>query len=233
MKTRRVKRYSLAEQATDITREDILSGQLEPGTKLTERGLAETLDISQAPAREALQQLEREGLLIMRGDGRYVFEWTAQDVLDVNEIRLPLEELAAARTAGRMTPEIAAELRARLEQLRQAITAQDIDAFFARDGELHRAIWSHSGNPRLFQMLDALVGPKWIFPHDQSDRREENQAFWDAQMENHEALVDSILSGDPAAAREGVERHMGVALRQTLHPLGLLDHSSRDCVDGN
>lgn len=214
-----VERYSLslADQAADILRRYIILGRLKAGAKLSERTLAAQLGISPGPAREALLQLEREGLVVTQTDGRHVVELTEHDVLELIEVRKPLEKLAAARTAERMTPEIAAELRASLEPMRKACTTRDMDALLASDREIHRTIWRHSGNQRVFEILDALIGPLWTFFYNQPNRPEEtSQAFWDRHMAHHDALVDAILSGDPAAVQGSIERHNRNSLRKVL-----------------
>ena len=208
--TLQIERYSLslADQAADILRRDIIRGRIKAGQKLSERTLAARLDISQAPAREALLQLEKEGLLVTQSDGRHVAELEARDVLNLLEIRLPLEELAAMRTAQRVTPEIAAELRSNLEQMRQAVDSKDPDEMLDRDRAMHRAIWLHSGNEHLVEMLDTLIGPLWLFFHNQPQWREWDEAYWNNLMEGHQELIKAILSGNPAAARESVRGHI-------------------------
>ena len=142
-----IKRYSLSlsDQAANVIRRYIIRGQLKAGAKLSERTLAAQLGISPGSAREALLQLEREGLVVTQTDGRHVVELTECDVLELIEVRAPLEQLAAARTAERMTPEIAAELRASLEHMRNACTAQDMDELLASDRDSTLSIWWTQG----------------------------------------------------------------------------------------
>ena len=207
---------SLADQAADITRKDIIRGQLRPGARLSERTLAARLSISQAPAREALLQLEREGLVVTQTGGRYVVELTASEVLELTEIRMPLEKLAALWAAKRKTPEVATVLQASLERMRQAVAAKDDQAIITIDREIHRTIWAGSGSRRLVGILDTLIGPLWMFFHTQVDTSEGNRAYWDGLMANHESLVQAILSGDPAAIEMSVERHTEDSLRRAL-----------------
>ena len=68
----RLDRNSLKEQSTELLRSYIISGRIPPGTKLAERELADLLGVSRMPARDALMDLEREGLVVSRPNGRYV-----------------------------------------------------------------------------------------------------------------------------------------------------------------
>ena len=87
-------RVSLKDQAADILRDQIISGEISPGSKLVEREVAELLGISRAPARDALMQLEKEGLVVSQLDARYVIELTERDIRELHAIRLVLERLA-------------------------------------------------------------------------------------------------------------------------------------------
>ena len=79
-------------------REAILKGDLEPGERLMEIALAQKLDVSRTPIREAIRKLELEGLVVMTPrKGAVVAEITLEDLTDVLEVRKNLEELAVVR----------------------------------------------------------------------------------------------------------------------------------------
>ncbi|WP_319496273.1 GntR family transcriptional regulator [uncultured Cohaesibacter sp.] len=91
----------LAQQAYEQILELILTGKAEPGEMLTERRLAETLDMSRTPIRDALLMLESEGLLKRHGSrGLQVKQMRIEDYMEVLQIRQMLEP-EAARLAGR------------------------------------------------------------------------------------------------------------------------------------
>ena len=73
-------RESLRSQVASLLREKIISGELASGTKITERDVSELLRTSRMPARDALMELEKEGLLDSRSSGRYVVELGAEDI---------------------------------------------------------------------------------------------------------------------------------------------------------
>src|SRR3954464_8265038 len=95
----RLDRNSLKDQSTELLRTYIIGGRIPPGTKLAERELADLLGISRMPARDALMDLEREGLVVSKPNGRYVIEVSQQDVQNLLQVRLELERLAVTLAA--------------------------------------------------------------------------------------------------------------------------------------
>ena len=113
---------SLSERAYCRLRDMILMGQLAPNTSLQERRLAEALNISRTPIREALSRLESEGLII-RQAGRFpvVREWTVQEYIEILNVRRLLEmEAAGLAAAGRVTREEATRVRTAIHELMDA-----------------------------------------------------------------------------------------------------------------
>ena len=90
----RLGRVFLKDQVNELLRDMIISGRFPPGTKLIEREVADNLGVSRAPVRDALLQLEREGLLVSKPNGRYVIELTEHDIRELYQVRNALEKLA-------------------------------------------------------------------------------------------------------------------------------------------
>jgi DNA-binding GntR family transcriptional regulator len=91
---------SLADDVVDRLRDAIFHGSFMPGESLREEQLAAMLDVSRGPVREALVQLEREGLVIVRRHrGATVARLSRSDLEDVYSLRLALERLAVQRAA--------------------------------------------------------------------------------------------------------------------------------------
>ena len=99
-------KYSLRGRVFNHIREDILSGRLKPNEELREVALGEELGVSRTPVREALRQLELEGLVrIVPNKGAYVSGISAKDVLDIYSIRARLEGLCARMAADAIQKE--------------------------------------------------------------------------------------------------------------------------------
>ena len=123
-------RYSLRGRVYESIREDILSGKYEQNTELKETAIGTELGVSRTPVREALRQLELEGLVtIIPNRGAYVNAITAKDVKDIYNIRSTLEGLCARWAAEQVTKEQLESygLTARLEALIRTVSSELTD----------------------------------------------------------------------------------------------------------
>lgn len=203
-----LERSSLKDQAADLLREMIVSGKITPGSKVTERDVAEWLKISRMPARDALMQLEREGLIVTKPDGRYVIELGEQDIQHLYQLRTALEKLAVELAIQNFSPENQKILEAKLAEMRQAIEVGDTATYTASDLGLHEIIWRQASNPYLLDMLNSMIGPIFMFIASQApivDDRHES-------LRLHEQLLETIRGRDLAAAIKSIEAHMAHSL---------------------
>ena len=205
-----LERNVLMDRISDLLRDYILTGRIRPGTRLVERQLAEQLGISRVPIREALIQLEKEGLIVSKPSGRYVIELGEQDIDKLYQVRRVLEGLAVELAAQNTSPERAEALRSKLQDLQEAVAREDRSGYVRNDIDLHRLIWGQANNPYLLELLRTLTGPIYMFVADNA-----NVIGWDKAFELHESLVDSINAGDVRLALEHVERHMDEGLYQS------------------
>jgi DNA-binding GntR family transcriptional regulator len=200
----RLDRNSLKEQSTELLRSYIISGRIPPGTKLAERELADLLGVSRMPARDALMDLEREGLVVSRPNGRYVIELHSKDVAQLFEMRLVLERLAVSAAAANHSEQNCAALRANLAEMAAAITRNDRDGYVRADLEAHQLIWHQAHNPYLLKMLNSIVGPIFMFISSQPDF----QTNWQETEQMHQELADAICAGDASQAVRSIEAQM-------------------------
>src|SRR5918999_5583796 len=109
---RRLDNRTLWEQVRDRLREDILSGELPPGTVLSESSLARSFGVSRGPIREALGRLERDGLVtITPRRGAIVTELSREEFVDAYQVREALETLAIQHAVSRLSGADIARLR--------------------------------------------------------------------------------------------------------------------------
>lgn len=200
----RLERNSLKEQSTELLRNYIISGRIPPGTKLAERELADLLGVSRMPARDALMDLEREGLVVSRPNGRYVIELHAEAIEQLFEIRLVLERLAVRAAATNHSAQNCADLRANLAQMADAIAHNDRNGYARADLEAHQLIWHQANNPYLLKMLNSIVGPIFMFIASQPDF----QTNWQETLQLHQDLADAICAGDVERAVRSIEAQM-------------------------
>src|SRR5687768_6198131 len=105
-------RSTLAQDVLDRLRRAILSGELPAGAPLPEASTASKLGVSRVPVREALVQLERQGLVVFDVTGRgAVRRFTLEDVQELLSLRAALQGLAARRAAEKATPQDVARLK--------------------------------------------------------------------------------------------------------------------------
>jgi DNA-binding GntR family transcriptional regulator len=208
----RLARNFLKDQTTDVLRDHIVSGRILPGTKLVEREVASQLGVSRAPVREALTELEKEGLIVSRAGGRHVITLTQEDVRELYQVRFVLERLAVELAVRNNTPENCARLDQALQEMRDAVARHDRAKHVEADVEMHWLVWRQAGNRHLLRMLSSMIGPVFMFVANNAS------AFnWEDTLALHEEMVHSINAGDADAAVAGINRHLSNALERSLN----------------
>ncbi len=147
-KFRLVSPKSLAVRVAERLREAIIDGEFALGALIAEEALAAQFGVSRTPVREALNQLQLMGLVVVKPQrGSYVFEADAQDVAALSEFRAVMEPRAAelAFHHGRAATIAAIELA--IDEMRQARSARDAVRYSRADTRLHEAFVAHCGNP--------------------------------------------------------------------------------------
>lgn len=179
-----------------ILRGQILDGRYRPGDRLNESQIAREFNISRIPVREALSQLQEQGLLMNHERrGMFVMQLSDTEVQQINSLRIILETEAIRLARARMTPEILEELNELIEQM-EAWDGPLMDAA-ALDRQFHAVIWRASGNPYLERMLDSLTVS--LFAHKALEHVSQEIRRW--RLNHHRELLDVLLSdGDPQLA---------------------------------
>lgn len=136
-------------------REAILGGHLAPGARIRQEALGRELGVSRIPVREALRQLEAEGLVSLTPrSGARVARLDLAEHHEVYRLREALEPIAIAESARHITDAQLAELRLLLERVEAAVG--DPRAWLARDREFHLAAYAAAPLPRLTRMIEEL-----------------------------------------------------------------------------
>lgn len=201
-------RRRASDSVYDILRNAILTQTFAPGERLNVHELAEKLDVSLTPVKEAVNRLAAEDLVEIRPRaGTFVSAISPDDVAETFQIRAALEALAAALALDHITDRDIARLR----QIVGAMAAPpDDDAARARheslNAEFHDAIVSLSGNRRLMQMLRSLNA------HIQIARIHRGRDEWrmrvDAEQAEHETILEALTRKDERALAEAVRNHI-------------------------
>ncbi len=181
-------------------RQQIVRGDLEPGTRLNPNELADRLGVSQTPAREAIQLLASEGLV--RNDsfrGARVSALTVEEYEELYLMRIGLESLAARLGAEKIEEDALAEMSQLLDEMAEAAKAEDIDAFYQRDRRFHLLHYSASGRESLVRRIMALrvsseryARVAYVMP----------RVSMKDTLETHHQLLDAVRRRDGARCEE-------------------------------
>jgi len=194
---------SLRETAYETLKARIIGLDLAPGQRLVERDIATELGVSRVPLREALHQLESEGLVVLvPRQGALVAPFTRDDVEHLFEVRESVEVLAFRLAALRRSPADLAAMSAAVEAARDALARRDDAATAAANAGFHAVVVQACGNPLLQSMLaplDARV--RWLFHL--TKRRDTHE-----QCEEHAAMLTAIEARDADAVAELAHAHV-------------------------
>jgi DNA-binding GntR family transcriptional regulator len=172
-------------------RAQILSGRYRPGERLNESRIARELSISRIPVREALSQLQEQGLVTSHERrGMFVTKLSEEEVQQINSLRMVLEAEAMRLARAQMTPEIRAELTDLVERM-ENWDGPLIDSA-ALDRQFHAVIWRASGNPYLERTLRSLTTS--LFAHKALEHVSLEIRRW--RLNHHRALLNYVIGGD-------------------------------------
>jgi DNA-binding GntR family transcriptional regulator len=197
----------LAQMVIEELRTAILEGRLEPGTPIRQEAIAREQGTSRIPVREALRQLEAEGLVtIVPHSGARVAMLDFEECLEIYRIRERIEPLAFGESVGRLT----SQQLASLDRLCDEIEAKRGDkAWIDVDRRFHLGCYA-GASPRLARM----IGGFWHAT--QKYRRILQQtlgdADYDAYHHQHRLMVDSLRTGNVPAGEALVRMHIGRSL---------------------
>jgi DNA-binding GntR family transcriptional regulator len=204
------------EEVVKRIRHALLAGELKPGQRIKEAPLAESLGVSRPTLRESLQQLVHEGALVqIPHKGVHVAAPTPEELLDVAEVRLSLETMAALRLSKEPKSAAMDEVRAALDRHLAAIESGDEVQTDITHFELHRTIWEMSGSVTL-RKIWPLVGSQvqQALSVDQATMRDPER---DAEL--HRRLIRVIEGGDEAAIVDEIRAHIQSSVDEVVRRL--------------
>jgi DNA-binding GntR family transcriptional regulator len=182
---------------------DILAGKYKPGDRLNESQIARELNISRIPVREALSQLQEQGLVQNRERrGMFVTHIGPEEVAQISSLRIVLETEALRLAQAHMTPETLAQLEGLMDQM-DAWNGTLLEAA-ALDLEFHRVIWKATGNPYLERALNSLMVP--LFAHKTLEHVTQDVRRW--RLSHHRIILDSIAGRTSDDLQEALLTHM-------------------------
>lgn len=194
---------TIKESLVEYLRDEIVRGNLVPGQRLRQDELAETYGVSTMPIREALRELEAEGLVtITPHRGAEVTQLTADDLEDIYEIRVVLEGMATRLAV----PRLDAAALATLERCIREMDNQGVEvaSLVRLNHEFHTTLYAASSRRHLIELLNIL--------------RHRTQHYLNAYItefgglpraqEQHRAILDACRQGEAERAELEMRNHV-------------------------
>ena len=186
-------------------RKGILNGTWAPGQSLTELMLSQLLQVSRTPVREALHQLELEGLIELRPNrGAVVIGINTSDIEDIYEIRTLLEERVAQRACLRAEAQDIETLREIVDLTEFYVERGSYDKITEMDDRYHQYLYSLSGS-RMFQKTLADLHT-YVEPVRERSIREPGRAV--AMLAEHRAIVEAMAAHNTEEAGRLMTLHI-------------------------
>lgn len=207
---------TLTEQAADAIRARIIRGNFALGEALSENMLAAELGVSKTPVREALLQLKLEGLVdIQPQRGSFVFQMSAQEVVELSELREILETAAVLRALRRDRDGLALALGEIVSEMRAALAGGDFAAYRALDAAFHQAIIDHCGNAFLQESYAGITFRVQTL----RTRLSTNSALNSTSLREHGQILAQIAAGDTARLQTLLAEHIFGTRRRYVETL--------------
>lgn len=215
-----------ADRAYKALREQIFRGDIPTGQRLREEELADTLEVSRSPVREALRRLAEEGLVeLVHNRGATVSQWDAGELHAILDIRAMLEGYGIKRATSRMSDSEIDRLEGLCVDAEQVLRDGGLDGMRMIadiNQEFHMVILSAAGSTRLVNTLSGLSRVPLLFGV-------HPDAYEDAMkraLAHHREIVDALRSRDDGWAESAMTAHIRAA--RAAHRLDQADSTPVD-----
>lgn len=189
------------DEAYDYIKQEIVHNHFHPNEVISENQITEKLNMSRTPVREALKQLESDGLIVMRGRENIVTPLTEEAVQEVYELRSLLETFALKKTINFIPDEKLDEIEA---QFQKYADANDWDNYLKVDTDFHELITHIAGHPRLTQFLGILKAQTARTRHVSSY----NPHRLEHSIEEHKEIIKWIRQRNLDEAEKALAYHL-------------------------
>lgn len=184
---------------------DILTGKLAPGQKLTEQAICKEYKVSRTPVREALRQLETEGLVEnILNRGAFVIGLSQQDFEDMFELRKAYEIQAVKWAIERITDDEMDALEETFEFMEFYTLRNDVDKMLTINAGFHQIIYEASHNRMLRQLLSSYQ--TYFKYRSQEDIYADD--YLTTVLEEHRMIFKAFTEKDVEAGAEAMEKHI-------------------------
>lgn len=206
------------QQAYNLVKERILSLAFKPGQYITDNEIANELNISRTPVREALRRLGHEGLLVSQPRrGWQVCALSLEDIHEIFDIKEVLESMVVRKAARCKDEKLRHALREAVEGMYQANEANDQEAWLGAHSQWHQTVFAMIASPkgRVAQIIQNLNDQWWrlyfltVAVEGRMDRK----------TREHSAVAESILAGNSEEAGRLMYEHLQKTRADLVHLL--------------
>jgi DNA-binding GntR family transcriptional regulator len=205
---------TLAEQIAERLREEVLTGRLAAGERVSQEALAERYAVSRVPVRDALRILHGEGLV--SADPRFgttIAPLTTHDLDELYEMRVALEPATSRLATPHLRPQDFEEMRSHLDVMRTSELSSP--PWFDAHAAFHRTLNERSGRARMCALVDRLRA--------QTERyvRVYHELEWPSEelIDDHARVLAAAEGGDPEVVADVVRDHLQVVRRRIFQHL--------------
>ncbi len=186
-------------------REDILNGKYSNGDKIVEAKLAEELGVSRTPVREALKQLELDGLVeSLPNRGVIVKGITDQDIVDIYTIRLATEAIAARWAVERMDDSELEQLKEIYDLMEFYTFKEDVEKTFELNTKFHETMYRATKS----RYLEHVLKDFQLFIKSTRNESLKSEGRIDRALEEHKRILDAFMRRDADSAVDALVNHI-------------------------
>lgn len=205
---------TLREQVANILRKRILDGTIQPGERIKEIDISNEFNISRGPVREALRQIEQEGLVQYEANrGCTVRELSYSSMNEMYLIRVTLEKLAVEIVAGVFSESTIQKMEREIEELEKAVHMRVLSEIVAHDETFHSLIVLEAKSERLYRMWKSFEGENAAayYTMNRNDLMPAEHI-----KRNHQWILNACKEGDVEKICTLLNEHY-MAVPETLH----------------
>ncbi len=215
---------TIKQQVHDIIRENILNGTFTTGEWLQEKKLAEMLNVSRSPVREALKELVVEGLLEdIPNKGVFVRKFTIKDINSIFELREVLEKYAIKKIIDEASDEEIQKLVDIFKEMEDSYNNGDLNGYYRTDTIFHSMLFEMCKNDILNNMVSGILP---IIQPSKINHRD-GMARFKKSLEEHRGIMEGIKSRDFDKAWKYQEIHLKLAKKETMKNMGYDSESNQ------
>ncbi|QJI68829.1 GntR family transcriptional regulator [Staphylococcus haemolyticus] len=184
----------------------IVSGEIEVDTLLTENQVAKQFDVSRSPVRDAFKLLQTDQLIQLERMGAKVLQFGDQEKKELYDLRLMLESFAFSKIKHIDRAPITKEMRKHLEMMKVAVKFEDAEAFTQHDIQFHEAMINASNHQYLQTFWNHLKPViETLVLLSMRHRMEQDKADFERIHSNHEVFIEAVEQYDSTKLREAFE----------------------------